>query len=83
MHWSEGRDVMQTTHDQHAAAISRVSATARVVARHVHDDRDTLDRDLRGALAQLLHQIEQAKDTFLAQEEERSEERQELQSADA
>ena len=74
---------MQTTEDQHAAAISRVSATARVVARHVYDDRGTLDRDLRGALAQLLHQIERVKDTSIALAEERTEERQELKSASA
>lgn len=83
MHWSEGRDVMQTTQDQHAAAISRVSATARVVARQVHDDRGTLNRDLRGALTQLLHQIEQLKDTSLALAEERTQVGRELQSANA
>lgn len=74
---------MQTTQDQHAAATSRVSATARVVARHVHDERGTLDRDLRGALTQLLDQIEQLRDISFALAAERIEEDQELQSTNA
>ena len=74
---------MHTTQDQHAAAMSRVSATARVIARHLYDDRGTLDRDLRGALAQLLHQIEQLKGTDVALAEERTDVRRELQSANA